>query len=80
MAHAPAGYSGPGTSFDADAGLQIAASQAQGQPPDAAVLDQFRSGTTPNTFGEFRDDGGTVGALLHEAQDVVALLFVGTEL
>lgn len=80
LAHAPDGYSGPGTSFDTDAGFQIAEAQIQEQPPAPAVVERFRSSTTPNTFGEFRDDGGAVGVLLHEAQELIPLLFVGTEL
>lgn len=80
LAHAPNGYSGPGTSFDTDSALQISESQVEEQPPAPDVVDKFRSSTTPNTFGEFRDDGGAVGALLHEAQNAIPLLFVGTEL
>ena len=80
LAHAPEGFSGPGTSFDTDAALQVSESQVKEQPPAPDVVDQFRSSTTPNTFGEFRDDGGPVGVLLHEAQNAIPLLFVGTEL
>lgn len=79
LAHAPDGYSGPGTSFDTDAGFQLAESQGAGAPDDPEVAERFRSGTTPNTFGEFRDDGGTVGSHMNEAQQVIPLLFVGTE-
>ncbi len=80
LAHAPNGYSGSGTSFDTDAALQISDSQIGGQPPAPDVVDKFRSSTTLNTFGEFRDDGSTVGVFLHEAQNAIPLLFVGTEL
>lgn len=80
LAHAPAGYSGPGTSFDTDAALQMSESQLKELAPAAGTVDQFRSSSTPNTFGEFRDDGGTVGVLMREAQNAVPLLFIGTEL
>jgi hypothetical protein len=69
---APDGYAAEGMAFDLDS--------AHAGLDDLGVLAEFRSGTKPNTFGEFRDDGGAVGNLLHEAGELIPLLFVGTEL
>lgn len=80
LAHAPDGYAGPKSSFDTDAAQQVSDAQVKERSPAPGVVDQFRSSTTPNTFGEFRDDGGTVGTHLHEAGNAIPLLFVGTEL
>ncbi len=79
LAHAPGGYSGPGTSFDTDSGFLLAESQGTELPANPAVAERFRAATTPNTFGEFRDDGGIIGDVMNEAQQVIPLLFVGTE-
>jgi hypothetical protein len=71
LAVASDGFSGPDMAFDSDSGSKLS---------DKAVLENFRSGTTPNTYGEFRDDGEYVGRLLQQADAVISLLFVGTEL
>lgn len=80
LAHAPGGYSGLKSSFDLDSGRELQEAQDLGRPPDPTTLMRFRSGSTPNTFGEFRDDGGAVALLLHEAGDLIPMLFLGTEL
>jgi hypothetical protein len=41
-------------------------------------VDRFRSGSAPDTFGEFRDDG-YVGNLMHESENAISLLHLGTE-
>jgi hypothetical protein len=80
LAWAPDGFGGPEMVFDLDSGRALVEAEINGQRPDPAVLATFRSGTTPNTFGEFRDDGGYIGNLVREANDLILLLFVGTEL
>jgi hypothetical protein len=51
--------------LDSDSGSKLS---------DKAVLENFRSGTTPNPYGEFRDNGEYVGRLLQEADTVISLL------
>lgn len=80
LAWAPDGYGGPEMAFDLNSGRSLAGAEINGDVPDPTVLSTFRSGTTPNTYGEFRDDGGYVGNLIREANDLIPLLFVGTEL
>ena len=80
LAIAPDGYFGSPLTFDSDSAGQLNETQVSGRPPDPAVLTSFRSASTPNTYGEFRDDGGYVSTLVREAGDVIPLLFVGTEL
>ena len=80
LAWAPDGYGGPEMAFDLESGLALAEAEINGDVLDPTVLATFRSGTTPNTYGEFRDDGGYVGNLVREANDLIPLLFVGTEL
>lgn len=80
LAWAPDGYGGPEMAFDLDSGRMLVEAEINGVAPDPAALATFRSATTPNTYGEFRDDGGYVGSLVQEANDLIPLLFVGTEL
>lgn len=74
---APAGFGGPPLTFDGEAGQRIALATSAQDVPDAVV--RFREGTTPNTYGEFRDDGGFVSRVAADADVVRRLLHVGTE-
>jgi hypothetical protein len=79
LAWAPDGYGGAELSFHLDSGGELALTPVD-MPYDPALLAWFRSGATPNTYGEFRDDEGYVGTLVQEADDLMALLYLGTEL
>ena len=80
LAVSPTGYGGKGMTFDNDAANKISSRQLRGARPDAADLKRFRSRSTPDTYGEFRDDGNYVGNQMHDAEWVIPLLFTGTEL
>lgn len=80
LAWAPDGYGAGDLTFDVDAAHELTEMEIQERPYDPAVLTRFRSATTPNTYGEFRDDGGYVGQLVHDARELITLLYVGTEL
>lgn len=67
LAWAPDGYGGQGMRFDLDSAHEL-------REGNAAALARFRSGTTPNTFGEFRDDGGYVGEMVTDADQLIKLL------
>ncbi len=77
LAAAPDGYS---PAFNTDAGFKLSEAEVQNEKADPAVVADFRSSTVPNTYGEFRDDGGYVGNWLQEASELIPLLFAGTEL
>lgn len=80
LAWAPDGYGGPPLRFALEPAQAIASSSTDGVDPDPGQIAAFRSSTTPNAWGEFRDDGGYVGNLAREADDMISLLFIGTEL
>ncbi|PJJ56952.1 hypothetical protein CLV56_1170 [Mumia flava] len=71
------GYGGPDAAFDVESANELQTQSLAGEPYDTRTLAAFRAGTTPNTWGEFRDDGGTVGGLAHDAEQVMLLLSVG---
>jgi hypothetical protein len=64
--------------FDLDSAHDLDASLRGDEPLDPVVVDRFRSGSAPDTFGEFRDDG-YVGNLMHESENAISLLHLGTE-
>jgi hypothetical protein len=76
---APDGWGGRDLAFDIDSARDLDASLLRDEPPDPVVVDRFRSGSNPNTFGEFRDDG-YVGNVMHESKNAISLLYLGTEL
>lgn len=67
--------------FDAQAGRALVRDDIAGGAFDRSVHEQFRSGSVPNTFGEFRDDGGWISALVANgrADQLIPLLYLGTE-
>jgi hypothetical protein len=79
LAWAPDGNGGPKLSFALDAAQRLAIAQATGAPMRPRLVARFRSGTTPNTFGQFRDDGGYVGTLAQDADKLISLLYEGTD-
>ena len=75
LASAPTGWSGAG-SFDresADAVMHL-----NEAPYDADLAEPFRSESSPNTFGEFLDDGGVVSVLARDAEFHRVLLYLFT--
>ncbi|QCB94794.1 ETEC_3214 domain-containing protein [Cellulomonas shaoxiangyii] len=70
---------GTGTGYGLEASERLVAAQdASDEAARVAALDDLRATTTPNTYGEFRDDG-PLGAWLHDPAVVHDLLFVGSE-
>ncbi|WP_353810505.1 ETEC_3214 domain-containing protein [Agromyces sp. SYSU T00194] len=79
---APDGYAGEGMSFDLDGASDVQAvtfdlMTAETGEVYGEELARFRAGTTPNTFGEFRDDGGFVAGFV--MQEPTRVLYLGTE-
>lgn len=77
---APEGYAGPEVPFDSSAAMAVQQQALDGIEDGGPTLERFRSNSAPNTWGEFRDDGGYVSRLARNAEDVRVLLHVGTEL
>jgi hypothetical protein len=70
---------GSGDGFGPEAAARFVAAQEAGDEAAIAVaLDGLRASTTPNTYGEFRDDG-PLATWLHDPEVFQDLLFVGSE-
>lgn len=76
LAFAPYGSQGEKVRFDLDAARMLQESEDASGTFDPLALSEFRSSSTPNTFGEFRDDG-PVAALVKEG--LVSILYLGVE-
>ncbi len=63
-------------SFNFDAALELAMAEGRGDADDPALVKAFRSKSTPNTYGSFKDDGA-VGTLARDAANVYSILLVG---
>lgn len=72
LAYAPYGVQGGGVGFDVEAADALSSSTVL----DPEVLREFRESSTPNTFGEFRDDG-PVAAMIKA--DLISMLYMGTD-
>ncbi|KGM02828.1 ETEC_3214 domain-containing protein [Cellulomonas cellasea] len=66
--------------FDLDAFQRLEAAQEAAADGAAfsAALDDMRTATAPNTYGEFRDDG-PLATWLHDPEVIHDLLFAGSE-
>jgi hypothetical protein len=80
LAWAPDGYGGDPLRFDGASASVADREIRAGAETGGAALETFRSSSTPNTWGEFRDDGGYLATLVHDAEQVRVLLYAGTEL
>jgi hypothetical protein len=80
LAWAPDGYGSGDMRFDTDSAMLLSESQQDGMVTDRTALRQFRGASTPNTYGEFRDDDSYSGDLIKSSDHLIMLLFAGTEL
>ncbi|MBG0741055.1 hypothetical protein IV500_16910 [Paeniglutamicibacter antarcticus] len=81
LAWAPAGWASSPMRWDMNGARTFdQASQLPGGFFDPTTVSAFRAGSTPNTFGRFRDNGGFVASVAHHAVQLIPLLYTGTEL
>jgi len=76
LAFAPFGFTGGEATFDLETARSLLESEGEDGVPDPSVMAKFRSASTPNTFGQFRDDGPVAQFVQDHLTDV---LYLGTD-
>lgn len=72
---APDGFAAGDMQWDARSAGELAALASDlGDPGNAETVAAFRSRSTPNTYGHFRDDSGYVGELFQDARECIVLM------
>lgn len=81
LAWAPAGFASSPMRWNMNGARAFEqASRLPGGFFDPTTDSAFRAGSTPNTFGRFRDNGGFVASVAHHAFQLIPLLYAGTDL
>jgi hypothetical protein len=79
LAWAPDGYGKLPWNVEGAQVLSAAQLSSNDQLPGLDAAESFRTGSVPNTFGLFHDDG-FVGDLIHDPQNTISILYKGTDL